>query len=66
MGRRAKYTEKHLKQVETYLNEGIPKVEAIKKAGFSDSSLYYIALERYGWKERVTIGKDKDDKVSFL
>lgn len=64
MGRKAKYNCQHIKQVEVYLNEGLPKVEAIKKAGFSDTSLYYIALDRYGWKERVTIGKD--DEISFL
>lgn len=42
-----KYTLAHIEAMENYVNnEGLSKRDAIKKAGFSDSSCYYLTLKR--------------------
>jgi hypothetical protein len=53
MGRKHKYTEEHISKVQEYVNNGMNQREAIKKAGFSDASLFYKALDRFGLMKEV-------------
>jgi len=54
MSRPPKYTIEDIKKVHHLMNkEALNKRQAIKKAGFSDSSLYYNTLKRLRVKEFI-------------
>lgn len=62
------YNESHLLEVQRLMNErNMGFVHATRKAGFSDSSLYYLTLKRLGWKKLTKIEYIMpDDEVDFL
>jgi len=71
MGRKAIYTEEHIDKVRSLINEGYTKKAAIKEAGFSDSSLFYIALKRLKRVEVIDfpvseLSITKDDSSIFM
>jgi methylphosphotriester-DNA--protein-cysteine methyltransferase len=59
MARPAKYTMKHVKAVENWINKGYSKTEAIRKAGYSDPSLFYRQLKNQRIKETTQFVKEK-------
>ena len=63
MSRKIVYTKSHVKKVHELMNnEKLTKKDAITKAGFSDSSLYYSALLRLGLIEQITL----KEGISFI
>jgi hypothetical protein len=58
MGRHIKYTEDHIDKVQQYIKLGLTRQDAIKKAGFSDNSLFYLALKRYKYRVEIYFVKD--------
>ncbi len=65
MTRTSKYTIKPIEKVKYYMNvEELTKRQAIKKAGFSDSSIYYTTLKRLRLRENLTLVGSQ--RVSFL
>ena len=66
MSKTVKYTELHVHNVHELMNnENLNKGETIKKAGFTDSSLYYTTMKRLGIKENIGYRRIKNN-VSFL
>lgn len=59
MGRHIKYTEAYIDNVQKYIMSGMSRQDAIKKAGFSDNSLFYLALKRYKYRVETYFVKDK-------
>ena len=56
MTRKPKYTIEDIQTVHKGMNEkGLSKREAIKKAGFSDSSVYYHAVKRLNVLEKIVL-----------
>lgn len=54
MGRKRKYDITHIHEVKRLMNEeGFTKREAIDKVGFSDPTLFYSTLKRYGLKQII-------------
>lgn len=58
-----KHTEKDIMTVYYYVNnKGLTKRQAIKKAGFSDSSVFYNTLRRLDIREKIiSLKKTEED-----
>ena len=67
MARNRKYTEEYIEKVEFLMNnQGMKKTEAIKKAGFSDTSCFYLALKYYGRREIVSFPRTPKVRKSIF
>ena len=64
MTRTAKHDEQDVQKVYDLMNTGVSKVDAIRKAGFSDKSVFYSTFKRLRVKEHINL--IKDEKVSFM
>jgi hypothetical protein len=69
MSRKIKYDIDDILEVHRLVNkQGLTKNEAMKEAGFSDSSVYYNVLKRIGMKE--TLGLEEiepaEPEISFI
>ena len=64
MGRHIIYTIEHVNQVKKLMKQKHTRRAAIKKAGFTDPSLFYKTLKRLGLEQ--TIDFTPVEKPSFL
>lgn len=64
MSRKIKYGIEDIKKVHNLINnENMTKKEAIKKVGFSNSSVYHNALKRLNVKEEISLIEDVQQKT---
>jgi methylphosphotriester-DNA--protein-cysteine methyltransferase len=67
MARKIIYRVKDIQSVNSYIFNGMSTTDAIKRAGFSDSSMFYLALKRFGYEKAPNkFVKKQIPIVSFL